>query len=194
MEDSNNGNDDKECENRVDEHNRLNISWLLEFEKTDKNFKSFYLSDVTSIHITCIYVNKSNEIESRTSCKNISFLHPNVLSREEMIYLLKKNSFLNGIRYKLSSILKYNIDIIPSDLLTNTINFQSFLHVIENIDSMYWKKTIKMFGDMNELLFVFRENVGINKHATTKKVYVNDKKSACKPTIIHECKKIEFVK
>jgi glyceraldehyde 3-phosphate dehydrogenase len=25
-------------------------------------------------------------------------------------------------------------------------------------------------------------------------LYVNDKKSACKPTIIHECKKIEFVK
>lgn len=193
MEDSNNGND-KEYENSVDEHNRLNISWLLEFEKTDKKFKPFYLSDVMSIHITCIYVNKSNEIESKSSCKNINLLHPNVLSREEMIYLLKKNSFLNGIRYKLSSILKYNIDIIPSDLLTNTINFQSFLHVIENIDSMYWKKTIKMFGDMNELLFVFRENVSINKHTTTKKVYVNDKKSACKPTIIHECKKIEFVK
>lgn len=185
---------DDEYENNVEEHKGLNISWLLEFEKTDKKFKPFYLVDVTSIHITCIYVNKSNDIESKVTCKNINLLHPNILSREELIYLLKKNSFLNGIRYKISSILKYNIDIIPSDLLTNTINFQSFLQVIENIDSMYWKKTIKMFGDMNELLFVFRENMGINKHTTTKKVYVNDKKSACKPTIIHECKKIEFVK
>ena len=91
------------------EFNSLDNRWINEFEKTDKKFKPFYLSDVMSIHITCIYVNKSNEIESKSSCKNISFLHPNVLSREEMIYLLKKNSFLNGIRYKLSSILKYNI-------------------------------------------------------------------------------------
>lgn len=187
-------NNDDEYENNVDNYKQLNISWLLEFEKTDKKFIHFYLNDITFITLTCIYINKNNEIESKLTYKNIKLIHQNILSREELIYLLKKNSFLYGNRYKLSSMLKYNIDIIPCNLLTNTINFQSFLQVIENIDSIYWKKSIKMFGDMNELLFVFYENTGINKHTTTKKVYVKDKKILGKPIIIHECKKIEFIK
>ena len=79
---------------------------------------------------------------------------------------------MNDIRYKLQTILQYNIDIEPHNLSKLNIKTDNFLNVIKNIDNIYWKKTIKLFENLNDLFFIFYEN---NIHNTSKKIYLINK-------------------
>jgi hypothetical protein len=103
---------------------------------------------------------------------------PNYLSRDEIIGILKKYSTINKKKYKVLSILKYNIDLEPGEIkyfLSNKKEYtNTFVNVIKNIDSIPWKKTISMFQDLNNLFIIFYENEDkSNKHANTKKIFLN---------------------
>ena len=74
------------------EYNKLNDDWINNFEKTDKLYQDFYKDDVYYTSLRIIYVNRKNEIEK---IKEETFLmtSPNTISREEILEILKKNSF-----------------------------------------------------------------------------------------------------
>ena len=162
----------KETPNEEYKYEKLDMSWILNFENTDKEYKSFYKDDLSRINIHFIYVNTSNEIQRVKKCF-FSLKPLNCLTKENIINILKKNSIVNNIRYKLQSILQYNIDIDPQNLSmilkNNPINF---LNIIKNIDDITWKKTIKIFQDLNDLFFIFYEN---NIFNTSKKIYLTNK-------------------
>ena len=97
-----------------------------------------------------IYLNRSNEIDK---IKQETFLMttPNLISREEIIGILKKNLIEDDKRYTLLSILRYNIILDVEDVKNFVIKknslllTDSFLTVIKNIDAISFKKTINMF-------------------------------------------------
>ena len=160
----------------------LDEEWINEFEKTDKLFQDFYLDDIYYTEIHFIYVNLSNDIEK---IKEEHFLlsTPNYISREEIFELLKRNKNINNKKYSLLSILKCNITLNPEEIknclkssnLTDYLD--NFLVPIKNIDSITFKKTINMFQDLNDLLFIFYEKSDEELKKTsnniTKKVYLN---------------------
>ena len=169
----------------MDEKNEvLDEEWINEFDKTDKLFQDFYLDDIYYTEIHFVYINTSNDIEK---IKEDHFLlsNPNYISREEILGLLKRNTNINKKKYSLLSILKCNITVKPEEVknflkssnLTDYLD--NFLVPIKNIDAITFEKTINMFQDLNDLLFIFYEKsdeeLKRSLNNATKKVYLNQK-------------------
>jgi hypothetical protein len=173
--------DNIDYDNDIEE---VDSSWIDEFEKIDKEYKDYYTEDLTFIKFHCIYINKANEIEKITEEKNL-LKTPGILSKEEIISLIKHNVVCNNVKYSLLSILKFNINIDPIYLKTfikskNSAaeNGDNFLQSIKNIDTIKFEKCISMFHDLNDLLIIFYEkdrsknyhNISAN---STKKIFIN---------------------
>jgi hypothetical protein len=146
--------------NNMDDNveDKLDDNWIIDFENKDKLYQDFYKDDLYYINLKFFYINKFSEIEK---IKNENFLmsSPNRISREEMIGILKHNAKDNNILYSLLSILKYTIHLEPEDIthfLFNSEDF-NFLNVNKNIDAITFEKTINMFQDLNDLIFIFYE-------------------------------------
>ena len=73
------------------EFNYLDDEWINNFENTDKLYEDFYKDDLYYINLRVIYVNRDSEIDK---IKRESFLlkEKNLISREEILEILKKNS------------------------------------------------------------------------------------------------------
>ena len=179
----------------MNENELLDENWINEFEKTDKLFQDFYLDDIYYIEIHYIYINVNNNIE-KINEEQLLLSKPNYITREEIIGLLKRNIIENKKKYSLLSILKCNVTIKPEEIknflksnnLTDYLN--NFIEPIKNIDAIKLEKTISMFQDLNDLLFIFYEkdtkNEELNKSTKnmTKKVWLNHKPNH-KSTIRH---------
>ena len=105
---------------------------------------------------------------------------PNNITREEIIYLLKKNTTSNGKHYKIISILKYNITLNP-DQVTKYVNTpmhetETYLEEIKHIDSISFDKSICVFQDLTDICFIFYEKLDKNKNNVTKRIVLNNKK------------------
>jgi hypothetical protein len=176
--------------NEYEYGNKLNDDWINNFEKSDKLYQDFYKDDVYYANLQFIYLNRSNEIDK---IKQETFLMtiPNMISREEIIGILKKNLIEDDKRYTLLSILRYNIILDVEDVKNFVIKKNSllltdnFLSVIKNIDAISFKKTINMFHDLNELIFVLHEKTRVvntnnnntndtNYNNITKKIYLKN--------------------
>jgi len=178
------------------ESKKLDDDWIHNFEKTDKLYQDFYKDDIHYTNLHFVYTNKDCEIEK---INHESFLMsvPNYITREEILGILKRKSIENNIRYTLLSILKYNITLDAGDIrnfLVNSdiySNFTDFLIPIKHIDAIKFERTINMFQDLNDLVFIFYEkiknvtvnpnyifsqlnsNTYANKSNLTKKVFLN---------------------
>jgi hypothetical protein len=168
------------------EYNKLDDEWIKSFENNDRLYQEFYKDDLYYINLRVIYINRNNEIEK---IKNQSFLlkNPNKILQEELIGILKNNSIDNENKYRLLSILKYNINLEPEDIKSYLIKIdnEDYLSIIKNIDTITFDKSINMFHDLNDLILIFyeRSNELIKKDMknTTKKIYIrslnNNKKT-----------------
>jgi hypothetical protein len=145
----------------------LDTKWIEEFDSLDEKYKEFYSEDINSIRMLCLYVNSADEIEKM---KTIELLlkTPNYISREEIIGILKKNYKTPDKSYTVLSILKYNIDVDPSEIqlfLNKPQDENIFLKSIKNIDAIPLDKSISMFQDLNEIIIIFYEKPLIQKNA-----------------------------
>lgn len=161
----------------------LDTQWIHDFEKTDQLYQDFYADDIYYINTQFIYINKENHIEKIR--EEIFFMKtPNLISREEIIDLLKKNSTINNKqKYMILSLLKFNINLNHEDidffLKNNDLEDMNseFLKPISHIDAIKWDKTISMFQDLNTLYFIFIEkNTDLDpnsKKNITKRIYLH---------------------
>ena len=163
------------------EYNKLNDDWIEKFDKTDKLYQDFYKDDLYYIKLKIIYINRTNEVEK---IKQESFLmsKPNFISREEIIQILKKYVFEDDRNYSLLSILRYNITLDSDDIkefIYLSKQDHNFLSIVKNIDSISFEKTINMFHDLNDLIFLFYEKSQelkvYNPDRSTKKIYLRQK-------------------
>jgi hypothetical protein len=159
-------------------YNNLDDEWINNFDKIDNLYKDFYKDDIYYIHLRILYINRNNEIDK---IKNERFLmtNPNNITREEIIEILKKKSIDDKRRYTLLSILKYNINLEP-DEINNYVNKNynnQYLTVIKNIDTITFEKSINMFHDLNDIIFIFYEKSSELKkkdaNNSSKKIYLN---------------------
>ena len=164
---------------------KLDDEWIQNFEKSDQLYKDFYTDDVYYTNLHLVYVNKNSEIESIKEDRFI-MQTPNLITKEEIIGILKRNTFNNSKQYFLLSLLKINIDLVPSDIRyflkgDNYLKFSDlFLTPNKNIEDIIFKKTINMFQDLNDIIIVFYERTEIKQnqiqnHNFTKKVYLGNK-------------------
>jgi hypothetical protein len=159
--------------------NELNDEWINNFEKTDKLYQDFYKDDLYYVNLKFIYVNRENEIE-KINQESFLMSRPNYISREEIIQILKDSTIDNNKRYSLLSILKYNI-LLDADEIKNFLLYsneeRNYLNIIKNIDAVSFEKSISMFQDLNDLIFVFYEKSTelkkVDPNNVTKKIYLH---------------------
>lgn len=173
-------------ENNNDVIEDLDLSWINEFEKIDNEYKIYYTEELSFIRIHSIYVNNNNEIEKIREEK-IFLKNPGILQKEELLSIIKHNSFSNQIKYSLLSILKFNINLEPINLKTflrnkNPAIGAPFLQSIKNLDTIKFEKSITMFHDINEILIIFHQKINKSTRISsepkeagnhTKKVFIN---------------------
>jgi hypothetical protein len=164
----------------------LDLSWIHEFEKIDNEYKIYYTEELSFIRIHSIYVNNNNDIEKIREEK-ILLKTPGILQKEELLSIIKHNSFSNEIKYSLLSILKFNINLEPIHLKTflrnkNPAIGAPFLQSIKNLDTIKFEKSITMFHDINEILIIFHQKINKSMQPSseiknvsnrTKKVFIN---------------------
>jgi len=156
----------------------LDFTWLQEFEKLDNEYKNYYTEELSFIRIHSVYINKENEIVKIKEQKYI-LKTPSILSKEELLDIIKHNSFFFNIKYSLLSILKFNLNIEPINLTnflknkdTNIGN--SFLQSNKHIDTIKFDKTISMFHDINNIIIIFHhKNTSYIPSNRTKKIFIN---------------------
>jgi hypothetical protein len=143
------------------------------------------MDTINEIYITFIYINKLNEIEE-VSRENYKLNTINFISKEELTNILKNYIFSNSNKiksYTITSILQYNINIITEEeinsflLSDSTITHLPFLTIIKQINDIYWKPSLPIFKELNELFIIFYENMEIKFfNNKTKKIYLKNMK------------------
>jgi len=159
----------------------LDTSWIDEFNLLDNEYKNYYKEDLTFIKLHGIYLNSEYEIEKLTEEK-ILLKTPNLLSKLELISIIKKYSFSNNVKYSLMSILKYNIDLEPYELkkFLKQNNTSNYLFINKNIDDIKFEKSISLFHDINDIILIFYKNISpicekeCYKQNVTKKIFIKD--------------------
>lgn len=164
-----------------EEELNLDMNWIKEFEATDQNYIPFYNEDVNEIKVTSLYVDNENNIETIKE-EMLLLKQKNMVTKEELIDMIKKNSFKDKKRYTILSLLKYNVDLETTHVkhyLKSVVSYD-FLEVVKNIDNIPLKKTISMFQDLNTIVILFYEKTMLtneSNHQTTKKIYISNNKT-----------------
>ena len=182
----------------IQNEDKLDESWIKNFDEMDFVYSEYYKSDIYFVKFTFIYVNKENEIFKIK--EELFFLkNPNIITREELIAIIKKNSILFNKRHSLLSLLKFNITIDPENikyLLKTEENLENhvkkYITVLKNIDEIVLDKTISMYQELNNIIIIYYEKIidndnnlynKVNRNNTTKKVYLHKNSSNYKKTL-----------
>jgi hypothetical protein len=145
----------------------IDTEWINEFNQIDNNYKHLYLEDLSYILLNCIYINNGNEIIQIKKEKIMIDETKNLITKDKLVKILKRYNNNNGKIYNVSSILKYNIDLEPenikyyineNELKEKEKNPNNFIEVVKKIDNIHWKRSIKMFEDLNNLIIIFYQN------------------------------------
>ena len=150
-------------------------SWMDILEKEEEDYKSFYKENIDIVKIFYTYVDSNNKIYYVK--KDNLLIENNKINRDELIYILKKNKQNNKKNHKLISVLQYNIDLEPDEVLNYLKNKENynFLTVVNKVHDILWNDTISIFKNLNSLHIVYYEEP-INKSSNTKKVYIRNTK------------------
>ena len=154
------------------EEEQLNTTWLENFKEAENIYVDFYKEPVDTIKLFYIYVNREKEIE-HIHTDIYSFLEKGWLKRDAIIHLIKQNEMLYALKYKLASLLRYNIDLNPNeikDYLNNDNredNVNRFITSEKYLNDILFADTINMFQDLNALFFIYREEAAVAAAATT---------------------------
>ena len=173
---------EKEKEINITNIDSLDDEWIKKFEEEDKKYEDFYKEDNYYVNLYFIYLNEENSVE-KIKQEKFFMNTPNYITREEIVYLLKKNTIMDNINYSIFSLLKYNMTLEPEDIQSYLTSQEyednsSFLKNIKNIDTIFFEKTISSFQDLNSLFFILREKQKVTDtknpiHNNTKKIFIH---------------------
>ena len=149
----------EEDSNSID---NLNIDWVEEYEKSEQEYADFYEELITTIKVNFVYVDKNNTIQ-KIKTENINVNEDQIIKKETLLYLLKNNMENDNIKYKLLSILVYNLDVPSNELRkyleepSESEEHQKYLYSLKILEDIRIRDTITLFHDINGIYFVFYE-------------------------------------
>jgi hypothetical protein len=160
------------------EYNIEDDSWIKEFEKKEELYQDFYADDIFFTKLHFVYVDRENAIEKITE-ENFLMSVKNQIQRHELIQILKRVTTVDNNKYSLLSILKCNIQITQDNVKTflssNDLSefYDEFVIPVKNIDTIYFEKSINMFQDLTDVLFVLYKEDNSYSQNTTRRVYIS---------------------
>lgn len=158
----------------LDDNLELDTEFIDEFEKMEQ----FYKMPLEYIPIHYVYIDYTCSIFAIR--RETELINSNIIKNERLIYNIKKNALFNNERYKLFSILKYNVIDDPQDLIKDLDNFNSNnnLEVISQLSDISFKDTIKCFQDLNDIIIIYynpKKNTATTNNTNTRKIFIKSK-------------------
>ena len=139
----------------------IDETWINEFKKNEELYDDFYKDKVEYIKLFYLYVSSTNSIES-TKKDSIQLDNDGILKKNKIIALILQNQNFNSIKYKLLSLIRFNIDIEPENINefvynTHTDKPSQFITSEKYLNDIKYSDTINIFQDLNCLYFIFYE-------------------------------------
>ena len=143
--------------------------WIKKIEEEDNLYNDFYYEKNENVLVYYLYINKKKEIEHIK--QNNIFLIDSKIYKEKLMMMIRKNSFFNDMKYSLSNILQYNIDLMPEDVLCYLKKPKDFTFFnTKSISDIIWKDSISLFQNLNCLYIIYKERN--QKKSDTKKIRI----------------------
>jgi len=122
-----------------------------------KMFKEVKVLNNIKTFIT--YINSDNEIEMINQKKIYLNNDDNIVTRNQLIEVIKNSQKKHNIRYKLISIMVYNIHVTPESLPNYIENPNDFisLYTLNRIESFELQPTLRLLKKYNGIYFFFFE-------------------------------------
>jgi len=139
----------------------LDLSWIddiveNEIEPESNSFikiKFFYIQDYSII---------------KMSEQNYLLMNPNIISKEELIQIIKQHNIYQQHKYCFLGINYINFTENHSHIKSIMSNqYKVKLNHLQNIEDICLQNTIPMFQDLNEINFLFSQK---NKHDKNEKI------------------------
>lgn len=152
----------------------LDVDWIDNFEEEEKIYEKFYPDKVKSIKIFSMYVNK-NCILDKVKESSYELQNENILRKIELVKIIKEKKNDDGVKYKLISLIKHNVDLKPEDIKNYILNKKDYLFVdtLRELKDINFYDTIGMFEDLNSIFLIYYEFNEKLKHNKTKRIYFN---------------------
>ena len=152
----------------------LDTTWINEIENTIMydEYQQFIKSDVTSVMITFIYINKSNE-QVHTASIRVTLAVPNQISQDEILHIMQKYQMRveynkrnkkQFIYYNFHSLLHYSFEIdedvksVAAFLVGDGDGFMNEYSNIISIQTLYFKPIINLFHDISSIMIILHED------------------------------------
>ena len=122
-----------------------------------KMFKEVKILNNIKTYIT--YINSDNEIETIHQKKLFLNNEDNIVSRNQLIEVIKNSQKKHNVKYKLISIMVYNIHVTPESLPSYIENPNDFisLYTLNRIESFELQPTLRLLKKYNGIYFFFFE-------------------------------------
>ena len=150
----------------------MDTDWIEEYENEDSSYELFYPEALSKIKVNILYVNTRNELEKMRE-ELIYLSVPNRITKEELLRVIKRYDISDTIKYKLVSILVYNVDIQHNELKNYLYgpDKYNFITSLRNIEDYELKPTSKYLEKVNNLFIIFSEKEKEKEEdATIKKI------------------------
>jgi hypothetical protein len=157
-----------------DADENLDTSWIQQFKAEEYNYNDFYKEPITSILFYVLYI-KDKELIHLDS--NRCLLENGTLTRERIIALIKQYE-IREIKYKLTALLRYNIDLNPEEIhdFMNEENVSDrFMTAEKYLNTIHYNDSIHMFQDLNALYFIYEATSAAHVNQTKKITWHNNK-------------------
>jgi hypothetical protein len=163
------------------EDEKIDTSWIANFKSEEESYNHFYKEPLPSIMLYVLYVNTHKEL-IHVDIHRCLLAENGWLKRDRIIALIKQYQMRESVKYKLNSILRYNIDLNPDEISayasnagtsnagtdagtstsnagtsTSTDDTNRFLTAEKYLDDIHFNDSITMFHDLNALYFLFSE-------------------------------------
>jgi len=170
-----------------DSDNELDNEWINEFKKNEELYNDFYKEKVEQIKLFFLYTSSTNVLETIKK-DSIVLDKDGILRKDIIISLIKNHQRYNSIKYRLLSLVRFNIDIEPDEINKFVYNDDAiendpsrFITSEKYLNDIKYSNTISIFQDLNSLYFIFYEektkvNINLNIHPTINPTNNNTRK------------------
>lgn len=148
----------------------LDISWIDKEESLYSMKTNFYKKHMESVLCYFIYVGNDMSIQKIAKHKEpLEMLNENRESGihyERVLQLIQRHRILgNGLKYKMLSLTKYNVDLEHDTLYHYVYNDTShvFFKEISFLEKIIIEPSLPIFHSLNSLYFIFKEDVMVKK-------------------------------
>ena len=170
----------------------LDTNWVSEYENNEIKYNKLYENSNNKIKIFSLYIN-SHCVLDKVKRDIINLDQSNLLSKKQLLHLIKSKKIDDGLNYKLISLLSFNVDLKPNEInlyLDERKKFNFYQNHRELTD-INFKDTIIMFQDLNCLFFIYFETSAKKLYPNkTKKIYFNTSKRKTKKNNLKEKQEI----